>query len=294
MTRWRLHTAAYALLLPFLAFYVTFMLVPLGLGMFVSLYNWSFTGNKLFVGLDNYKDLFTDSAFWASLWHTFYFVIISTPSLAAMGLILALLVNLKLKGSWLFQTIYFLPSLLSIAVVAAVWSIMFQPYTGLINAGLHYLGVEEEIFWLTDPGYAWYSILTGTVWWTVGFNMILFLAGLQEIPKDLYEAASLDGADPKQQLWYVTLPMLRRVAVLVTMLQVIASFKVFGQVWLMTKGGPGNATRTVVQYIYETGFRQQNMGLASAMSYVLMIVTLLIVMLQFKLMNEREKAGGAS
>ncbi|PUA36445.1 sugar ABC transporter permease [Paenibacillus elgii] len=294
MSRWRLHTAAYALLLPFLLFYVLFMLLPLGLGLFVSLYNWSFTGDKLFVALDNYKDLLMDSDFWASLWHTFYFVIISTPTLVILGLLLALLVNLKLRGSRLFQTVYFLPNLLSIAVVTAVWSIMFQPYTGFINAGLHFLGMEDEIFWLTDPGYAWYSILTATVWWTVGFNMILFLAGLQEIPKDLYEAASLDGADRKQQLWYVTIPMLRRVTVLVTMLQVIASFKIFGQVWLMTKGGPGNATRTVVQYIYETGFRQQNMGLASAMSYVLMIVTLFIVILQFRLMNEKEKAGGIS
>jgi multiple sugar transport system permease protein len=211
--------------------------------------------------------------------------------LVVFGLVLALLLHVKVRGSALFQTIFFMPHLLSIAVVTAVWTIMLQPYIGLFNTFLHKLGIEQEISWLTNPHYAWYSILLATIWWTVGFNMLLFMAGLQEIPADLYEAASLDGADRRQMLLLITLPLLRRVGALVTMLQIVASFKLFGQVWLMTRGGPGHTTRTIVQYIYETGFRQQNLGLASAMSYALMLFALVIVMLQFRFMNEKKEAG---
>jgi multiple sugar transport system permease protein len=156
-----------------------------------------------------------------------------------------------------------------------------------MNAILHRIGVVQEIFWLSNANLAWISILIATVWWTVGFNMVLFLAGLQEIPEDLYEAASIDGANKRQQFRYITLPSLRGVIALIMVLQSIASFKLFGQPWLMTQGGPGTATRTLVQYIYETGFRGNDMGQASAMSYVLFVIMIVFAVIQFKFLSNR-------
>ncbi len=279
---------AWLFLLPYLGFYSWFMLYPIFKGFIISLNKWSIGATPEFVGLRNYAVMLRDHYFWEALGHTVLFVFLSTPSLVVVGLAFALIANAGLKGTTFLRSAFFLPYILSISVISSIWVFVLRPYTGLMNAILHRLGVVQEIFWLSDTRLAWISILIATVWWTVGFNMVLFLAGLQEVPDDLYEAASIDGANRWHSFRYITLPSLRGVIALIMVLQSIASFKLFGQPWLMTQGGPGTATRTLVQYIYETGFRGNNMGQASAMSYVLFLVMIVFAVFQFKFLSNRD------
>lgn len=284
----KLNLFAWVFLAPYLLFYSIFMLYPIVKGFIVSLYEWTIGNERTFVGLGNYKAMFQDSFFWESLGNTLYFVVISTPTLVVVGILLALLVNAKLIGTGFLRSAFFLPHILSISVISSIWVFVLQPYTGLLNSVLKSIGVGTEVFWLSSPNLAWFSILLATIWWTVGFNMILFLAGLQEIPDDLYEAARIDGASSWHCFRYITLPSLKGVILLVVVLQSIASFKLFGQSYLMTNGGPGTATRTLVQYIYEKGFRANEMGLASAMSYVLFLVMILFALVQFKFLSKKD------
>lgn len=279
---------AWLFLVPYLLFYIGFMFYPILKGFIISLNEWSIGVEPEFVGLKNYAVMVKDGNFWEALWNTIYFVLISTPALVVVGLVLALIVNARMKGTTFLRAAFFLPHILSISVICSIWIFILQPYTGLMNAILHRLGVTTEIMWLGDANLAWMSILIATVWWTVGFNMMLFLAGLQEIPDDLYEAARIDGANGWNCFWSITVPSLKGVILLIVVLQSIASFKLFGQPWIMTQGGPGTATRPLVQYIYEIGFRRGDMGLASAMSYVLFLVMILFALIQFKFLSKKD------
>ncbi|WP_284645716.1 carbohydrate ABC transporter permease [Paenibacillus silviterrae] len=280
--------AAYLFLLPFLAVYSMFMLYPIVKGFITSFNKVSISMESTFVGTANYVSMAKDKYFWEALWNTFYFVVISTPTLIVVGLGLALIVNAGLKGTTFLRSVYFMPFVLSISVISSIWVFILQPYTGLLNTFLHKLGVVSEVFWLDQPQLAWISILIATVWWTVGFNMVLFLAGLQEIPEDLYEAARIDGAGTWRQFVSITLPSIKSVMLLTVVLQTISSFKLFGQTYLMTKGGPGTSTRTLVQYIYEKGFIERDVGVASSMSYVLFVVTIVFAIIQFKFLSNKE------
>lgn len=281
---------AWAFLFPYLAFYALFMLYPIVKGFVMSLRDGTIIRDGPFVGLEKYLDMFRDEYFWESLWHTCYFVIISTPTITAFGLLLALVVNSRLAGTWLLRTSFFMPFVLAVSVIASTWKFILRPYSGFISSVLHTFGYAGEVFWLDEPRLAWLSILVATLWWTVGFNMVLFLAGLQDIPDDYYEAARMDGASGWQQFRFITLPSLKGVIALVVVLQTIASFKLFAQPWLMTEGGPGTETRALVQYVYQTGFIFENMGQASAMAYVLFLVTIVIAFFQFRLMGRRKSS----
>lgn len=276
----------YVLLLPFLFFYVSFMIYPLLQGFIISFYDWKILGEKTFIGLKNYIGLFNDPVFFSSLWHTVLFVILSTPVLVVMGFVLALLVNLPIKGQIVFRFIFFAPIVLAVSVVASVWKAVLGNYGGMINSILQLIGVSENILWLGVPVLAWVSIIVITLWWTAGFNMVLFLAGLQDIPEELYEAAKIDGANAWDRLWNITIPSLKRITKLVVFLQVIASFKIFSQVYLVTAGGPAGATKTIIQYIYETGFDEYRLGPAAAMSYIFFLVLLVWSLIQFRLSKE--------
>jgi multiple sugar transport system permease protein len=261
-----------------------FSILPIFYGLFVSFHDWTLIGKDQFVGLKNYIYAVTDSDFWASLWHTTFFVILSVPLLIFVSFSLSLLLDANLRGRTFLRTAYFLPNILSVAVISYIWIFVLQPYSGLLNSLLMKIGLLEEgseIFWLAEPNTAWISIVMITVWWTQGFNMIIFLAGLQSIPSEHYEAATIDGANAWQRLLFITLPAMRGLIALITVLTTIASFKVFGQVWLVTRGGPANATRTMIQYIYETGFRSNELGLATAMSFIFFIILLVLSILQF-------------
>ena len=221
------------------------------------------------------------------MFNTLFFVVISTPTIVLVGFIFAMFINSRLKGTIFIRTCFFSPYVLSMSVVTGLWIFIFQPYTGLVTQLTNVLGIGE-MYWLNTKWLVWLAILITTVWWTVGFNMILFLAGLQDIPEDIYEAARIDGANSRQMLFSVTVPMLKDTTVLVIMLQTIASFKLFGQTYLMAGGGPGTHTRTIVHYIYETGFTNRRMGRAAAMSVAFFVMVFIITMLQNKVLGRKK------
>jgi len=262
---------------PFLVFYVLFLILPLLLAVLFSLINTSLAlpGLGRWEGLHNYGELFGDSYFWSSMWHTVLFTLVSTPVLVVVSFLLAVGVHRHRHGQWFFRLAFFLPYILPSAVVALVWLWIFEPGYGLAQGALSLVGLSAPS-WLGSTSIALYSIVLVTVWWTVGFNFILFLAGLQEIPQEMYEAADMDGASRWTQIRRITLPMLGRTVTLVTVLQAIASLKIFDQVYLMTQGGPNFSTRVALEYIYDTGFTSGRIGYASAASLVLFVVIAII------------------
>ena len=279
-----------ALALPFLVLYVLFLIVPILYGAVMSLFDTSLVRSGLsgFVGLRNYGELFATPAFWSSLWHTLEFTLLSTPPLVLLALGLALLAGRVARGQWFFRLTYFAPYVLPVSTVVLIWNWMYQPETGLVDTYLGKLGIAPA-GWLSNPKVAMYSIVILTVWWTLGFNFVLYLAGMQEIPRQLYEAAALDGAGPWEQIRRITIPLLGRTTTLVAVLQAIASLKVFDQIYLLTTGGPDFSTRPAVQFIYESGFTSYRVGYASAASMVLFVVILSVSLIWFALVRRQEK-----
>ncbi|MFN2340134.1 MAG: carbohydrate ABC transporter permease [Halanaerobium sp.] len=275
-------------MLPFALAYSIFLIYPIFRGFWMSLHRWTMVRNMGFVGLNNYLYMIKDPAFWESLGNTLLFVLISTPTIVIGGLVLALLANQKIRGQLFIKISFFLPYVLSVAVISSIMVYFFQPHSGLLNDILGSFGVEKTIFWLGETKLAWFVINFATLWWTVGFNMILYLAALQDIPESFYEAAEVDGATKFQQLRYITLPSLKPITWVVTLLQVIFSFKIFSQVWLITGGGPGTDTRPIVQYIYETSFKQNSMGYGAAMAFAFFIILVLVSMAQIYLRKRKE------
>ncbi len=271
----------YLFLLPYLLVYSVFLVYPVFRGIYISLHRWDLlSGPRGFVGFSNYTRMFTrDDLFWTSTVHTIQFVVISTPILLLLGLVLAVALNRRLPGMGAFRTMFFAPYVLSISVVTLVWFMLLNPNRGILASFLSYFGIEP-IAWLTTPNLAMIGIIATTVWWTLGFNIVMILAGLQDIPSEVYEAAKIDGANGWMLFWRFTVPLLQRTLVLVTILQIIASFQIFGQVFLMTRGGPANSTRVLVQHIYEQGFRSFRLGYASAMSMFLFAIMLAISLVQ--------------
>src|SRR4051812_31551207 len=266
---------------PFFVVYFLFLLWPVLAAAWKSLFSDSLAGgNSTFRGLGNYGELLGDSDFWAAMWHTVLFTLLSTPPLVILPLAIALLVNRVARGQWLFRLAFFAPYVLPVSVVVLIWNWLYQPGFGLINGYLTKLGFAE-VNWLGAEGTAMVSVVIATVWWTVGFNFVLFLAGLQEISKELYEAAALDGANAWQQIRRITLPLLMPTTVLVVVLQVIASLKVFDQIYLLLQGGPNFSTRPAIQYIYENGFTQYRVGYASALSFVFFLLIVAVSALLF-------------
>lgn len=271
---------AWVFMAPYLVFFLAFLAFPIVRGLGLSFFRVSLGRPGTFIGIDNYIRVLTDFNFWHSLYNTLLFVVVSTPVITIVGFTMAMIVNSKLKGTTLIRSAFFAPYVLSMAVVTGLWIFIFQPYLGLISV---ITGVE--MFWLSTRWLSWLAILITTTWWTVGFNMILCLAGLQDIPEEVYEAARIDGATRTQLLFSITLPMMRGVITMVFMLQAIQSFKLFGQTWLMTGGGPGNHTRTIVQYIYQLGFIERNMGVSATMSFLFFLVVLIFTFGQNKLLS---------
>jgi multiple sugar transport system permease protein len=280
--------SAIPFLLPFFVLYAIFTLWPMGEGIYISLYKWTLVRKIKFVGLDNYARMIKDPQFWDSMWHTFYFVIVSTPIIIVLALLLAIICNQNSRFKKFFRVAFFLPNILSVAVISYIAIFMLQPYTGFINTFIHSLGFKAEPFWLADVHLAWVSIIGTTLWWTVGFDMILFLSALQNIPDELYEASEIDGATRTKKFFHITLPLLKPMIKIILLLQIIGSFKVFAQPWLITRGGPGNATRPIIQYIYETGFNNANLGYASTLSYALFLILVICTLIQLKFTGKEE------
>ncbi|MFI5937000.1 carbohydrate ABC transporter permease [Actinoplanes sp. NPDC051494] len=277
-------------LAPFLLLYLLFIAGPALYGLIMSFFDTSMVkpGLSGFAGFGNYTEALQSPDFWSSLWHTIWFTVLTTPPLIVLALVFALLADRVKHGRWFFRLAFFVPYILPSAVVALIWMWLYTPGLGLIETGLTKIGLTSPN-WLGDPGWAMPSLALTTLWWTLGFNFVLFLAGLQEVPKELYEASSMDGAGPWQQIRSITLPMLGRTMTLVAVLQVIASLKVFDQMYIMTSGGPNFATRSVLQYVYDSGFTNFRIGYASAVSMLFFLVVLAVSAVWFALVRRGEK-----
>jgi len=270
----------YIFLAPFFIIYATFLVYPFFKGLWISLFDWELAGNyRKFIGFLNYEDLWTDPIFWKTVGNTLLFVVMTVPTMTALALILALAVfgTGRIKG--VLRSIFFMSSVFSVSVVTVIWSMVLSADNGLIVPLFKLIGMQPINF-LGHPTLALPSIALTTLWWGVGLPMALFLAALSQIPAELYEAAELDYASRLTVLRRITLPSIRHTVLLVLVLQIVGQFQIFGQVHLMTQGGPANKTKTIVQYIYETSFRDWQVGYATAMSFGLFILMFGFTMLQ--------------
>ena len=273
--------AAYIFVAPAVILLIGFLVVPM-------IYTVYFSGFKYqimrpdattFIAFDNYKKLFADKNFWAALKNTVYFTVIVVPVQCALALGLALLVSKKFRGVAVFRTMYFAPQLTSMVVISVLWSVLYNanPNTGLINSILVSLGMSPIKF-LSDASTAMNSIIFMSAWQGAGYQMMIFLAGLQGIPRDQYEAASVDGATKFKQFLYITLPGLKGTIKYVIMITMIQAMKLFTQPYIMTKGGPKNSTKTLVYYIYDQGFQKGNFGYACSIATVFFVIVVCMSM----------------
>jgi multiple sugar transport system permease protein len=276
---------AYLFLAPGLLLFAVFRVYPLLEGL-----RLSFTNARLgratysFVGFANYMRLLDDTRFQVSLTNTFVYTVGSTVPILAIPLVLALALN-RGRLRTLLRSAFFFPFTLSVVTVGLTWLWLLDPVVGPFNYYLKALGAPVRS-WLADPHTAMWAIIGTTVWWVTGYYLVIYLAGLQDIPRDVYEAAALDGAGAWRAFWAITLPLLRPVFLFVFVTHIIGSFQLFGQVFVLTMGGPGDATRSVVQHLYETAFQNFfQFGSASAMAWVLFAIILVFSLLQFRLLR---------
>lgn len=289
----RIALSGWAFLAPALLLIAVFFFLPVIAALLLSFTDFDIYAlgdlNRLrFVGLDNYRQLLQSPLFWTALGNTAYFVIVGGPLSVTVSLGAALLVNSHLnRYPGLFRTALFLPVVTTLVAVAVVWRYLYHPRYGLLNYGLSWLGVEP-IDWLGDPQWAMPALILMAVWKNFGFNMIVFIAGLQTIPTTLYEAARIDGAGAWRQFRHITLPLLGPTFLFVALMTLIGYFQVFAEPYVMTQGGPANSTLSVVLLMYEEGFRWWNMGYASAAAFVLFALILAATALQLKWRRREE------
>lgn len=284
----------YLFLLPYLVLFVGFILLPAVYGIWISLHDYDYLlPHKPWVGLGNYIDLFTSQSrdaapFWYSMRATAIFTVASVPFLLVCPLGVAMLLNRAFPGRTFFRAVFFAPYVLGVAVIGVLFRFVLDPTIGVVNYYLGKIGIDGPA-WTTATPWVWVSLVGMTVWWTLGFNAIIYLAGLQDISADLYEAARVDGAGPWMQFRHITLPGLRPVLLFVLTVTILASANMFGQAYLMTKGAPDNETRTAIMYIADTGLRNFRQGAAAAMSYILAICLLLVSLLNFRLFRSSDQ-----
>jgi multiple sugar transport system permease protein len=274
---------------PYLAVFVVMLVVPLIWGMWLSTTKSDLFGFEGWVGFANFVRLIQDPIFLQTVWNTFYFVLLTVPALTLAGLGLALVLNRPERWAAVLRAIFFASTVLSVTVVTLVWRLVFLPDGGLLGVTAEALG-ETPIAFLNDEDLAMPAIAITTIWWCIGLPMVLFLAALQQVPRELYEAAALDNASRRTTLMRITLPAIRRTFFLVIIIEVILQFQLFGQPQLMTLGGPNNATRPIVLFIYETGWRQWELGYAAAAAQVLFAMILIAAMIQYRISARREGA----
>lgn len=282
--------AAFCFLLPNVLGFLVFTIGPLFASLGFSLLEWNLLKPPVFLGVENYVDLMRDKEFGRSLRATFYYLAGSVPLGIVVSLALAVALNQHIKGIRLFRTVYFVPVVSSMVAVALMWRWMYNPTSGVLNFMLNrtfeFLRLPITApDWLQSPVWAMPAIIVMSVWKGMGYNMVLFLAGLQGIPRHLYEAAEIDGASRHKQFWRITLPLLTPTTFFVLIISVIGSFQVFEQAYIMTQGGPVRSTVTTVYYIYENGFQWHRMGYASAVAWALFAMILGVTLVQWRLQD---------
>ncbi|MGX7952911.1 carbohydrate ABC transporter permease [Tsuneonella sp. HG249] len=279
----------YAFVGPFVALYAFLLLYPLLMGFEISLNRADLFGSRRFVGLENYARLFADPIFYEAVGNTFLLALLIVPTLTVITLLLALALNRTTRSAGILRGVFFSSSVLSVTIVTLIWRFVLTPDAGLIAKVLAWFG-QEPIPFLSHPDLTIPALAITTIWWSLGLPMMLFLAGLQQIPGDVYEAAALDRASRWTTFWKVTLPSLRRTLVLVVMLQTAAQLQIFGQAQLLTSGGPSGRSRPIVLYIYELAFGRWELGYAIAAAEVLFLLVLVVTALQYWTVSRMDAA----
>jgi multiple sugar transport system permease protein len=270
--RLRRSVPAYLFIAPYFLFFSAFLVVPFGWAVYLSFQRGGLLQAPVFVGTEDYFNLFHDPLAWQSFLNTLHFVVVTVPAAVIIGLGLALLINNRLvKGQTFFKMVVFFPLLASLAAVAQIWSYLFMPFYGLIDYLLGLVGLPQ-LPWLTDTTWALYGIVIVQIWAGIGFHVLLYIAALRNIPPELLEAASLDGANGPRRFYFVTLPLLRPVLLFLIVMSTIWTFQLFDTVFVLTDGGPVNSTTTMVWYLYNNAFRYNNVGVACAMGVMLVLV----------------------
>lgn len=277
---------AYIYLAPTILGLLIFSAGAIVASFFISFTNWQLVLPPVWIGLRNYANLLQLSEFWQVLGNTVYYSVGYVPLAVTLPLFMAMLVNQKLKGITFFRTTYFLPVVTSGVAIALVWGWMYNPSFGVINFLLDKLFGIEGPRWLADPQWAMPSLIIIGVWHSLGYNMVIYLAGLQGIPQELYEAARIDGAGRWAQFRYITVPLITPTAFFILVLSIIGSFQVWTITYLLTQGGPANSTLTLSYYIYQQGFQWFHMGFAASLAYVLFAIVFVVTMIQFKLQKQ--------
>lgn len=264
-------------------------LIPVVTLFYYAFTDWNVFGGATFTGLDNFRRMIHDAAFWTSFWNTVYYAALHIPLTLVIALGLALLLNRKMRGVAFFRTAAFFPYITSIVAIAVVWNTLFSPEFGPINQFLRLIGIENPPGWTASATWSMPAVIIVGTWREVGYYMLLFLAGLQTIPRELYEAARMDGANAWHQFRNVTLPSLRPTTFFVTIILTIGSFKVFDLILVMTQGGPGTSTLVLSQFIYKKGFQENQFGYASAVALVLFAICIAVTIVQFVVNKRRDR-----
>ncbi|MBC2866983.1 carbohydrate ABC transporter permease [Streptomyces mexicanus] len=258
---------------PFLVIYLVFLVGPLLVGVVLSFFNTTTVKSGLgeWVGLSNYAEVVTDPQFWDAMWHSVLFTLLTTPPLVVLALAGAILASRVRRGRVFYRLAFFAPYVVPSSVVALIFLWMYTPEIGLVPKVLGAVGLPVPDFLGSTSG-GWTAVTLMTLWWTFGFNFVLYTAAIQDVPPDVYEAAAIDGAGPWQQIRHITVPLLGRTTSLVLILQILASLKVFDQIYLLLAGGPDQSTRPVIEYIYDTGFTSYRGGYGAAATIVYFVV----------------------
>lgn len=273
---------AYGFLLPNLLGFLVFTFFPVLAALLISFTSWDLLRPPTWVGLANYQRLVEDPIFHRVLRNTVLYVLGTVPVQMLLALLVAMALNRRIPGRLFFRTAYFMPVVASTVAVALVWRWIFHADFGLLNSALYMLGVNDPPNWLSSTRWALPAIVIMSIWQQIGFSMVLFLAGLQAVPAHLYEAAKIDGANGWHRFRFVTVPMLSSTTFFVLVISVINSFQVFDQAFIMTEGGPANATNTLVFNIYRYAFQFFQMGYATAMAWVLFAIIFVVTVVQFR------------
>ncbi len=271
----------YLYILPFMILFIVFFVFPIIQGFYISFTEWRGTDQPVYVGLRNYTELFQDKLFYTTLKNTLIYVAEYFPLSVIIPLALAVAINRPIAGLGFFKFSLITPMVVSVSAVGLIWKWMFNSTFGLINYYLEKLGMAAPN-WFMDPKYAMLAIVITSLWGGIGWNLIIFSAGIKNIPQEFYEAAQIDGANRWACFWHITLPNLTQTLLFITVTGLTGSFRVFGQIYVLTNGGPYDSTRSLVFYMYDNGFKYFKMGYASSISWILFIIILGITLLQFK------------
>lgn len=271
----------YSFIIPNFIGYFIFIFIPVCFSFLLSVMKWDGSDTPMeFIGLQNFEKLFHDSTFIISLKNTLWYAVFTVPLTLAAAMLIAVLLNSKIKGVVAYRTAFFFPYVASLVAVGAVWNMLFQPEFGPVNEFLKWLGIATPPKWTASVDWAMWVIIIVSVWKYMGYYMVVYLAALQGISDDLYEAAGIDGANGLHKLWYITIPMLTPTTFFVVIMLTIQCFKVFDLIYVMTGGGPGRATNVLVNHIYNAAFIDFKFGYASASAMVLFVLVLLITLIQ--------------